>query len=230
MMRQMAHDMRGLLATVTLTSGMLLQGIYGELTPEQARASERIQRTSDRLVALLEDLMAYVKAEMNQYPLHAKPFDPRVFLDTLCQQTVPLAESKGLALKWTSADALPDQLSGDSTAISRIVMTMLWNAIGFTETGRVEILSSWSSDNLWTVTIRDSGSGITPEQQAHIFEPFYQGEKRAKVPSSGFGMGLAMASALARIMGGQLLLEKSSAEGSTFSLYLPLIPESAPDS
>lgn len=201
---------------------MLVQGIYGELTSQQARASERMQRNSYRLLALLEDFMTYVKAETGGFPLNNSSFEPRILLDTLHEQMAPLAESKGLALHWAVADDLPQKLVGDPTAISRIVQALLWNAIGFTEAGTVEVDSTWTADHQWATIVRDSGPGIASEEQPNIFKPFYRGEQRPPMPSSGFGLGLAMASSLARLMHGQVVLEQSSLQGSTFCLRLSL--------
>jgi signal transduction histidine kinase len=222
----MAHDMRGPLATLTGTSDMLAQGIYGGLTPQQARANERIQRNSYRLVALLDDLIAYVKAQSDQFPLNVALFEPRALLNTLREQTTPLATSKGLTLQWKVADDLPKVLVGDPSAIGRILLALLWNAIGYTDVGNIWVDSRWSHENQWITSVRDSGPGIALERSQDIFEPFYRGEQRPQMPSSGFGLGLAMASALAQLMRGQVILETSSPQGSTFCLQLPLPADS----
>jgi signal transduction histidine kinase len=221
-MRRMAHDMRGTLMTLTATSDMLVQGTYGELTPSQARASQRMQRNSYRMVTLIDDLMTYVKADAKQLPLTAESFEPRVLFDHLREKVSLAADSKGLALHWP--DDLPETLVGDSNLITRLLLAVLWNAIGYTTTGDVWIESRWTPDTLWSITIRDSGPGIAPDEVARIFHPFFHGEQRATVPTSGSGLGLPMALALARLMGGQLTLEKTGSDGSTFCIQLPLKP------
>lgn len=221
-MRQMSHDMRGVLATLQLTSDMLMQGTYGALTSEQGRATQRIQRNTQRMVTLIDDIMTYVKIETDQYALKPMPFEPRALLANLYQQIAPLAEAKGLTLHWTIADHLPERLVGDGAEISRMVLALLWNAIGFTAKGDVWMDSGWTSDGQWLTTVRDTGPGIPAETQPSLFQPFYRGDQRPQMPSSGFGVGLAMTAALAKLMNGQVLLEKSGSEGSTFRLQLPL--------
>jgi signal transduction histidine kinase len=222
LMRQMAHDMRGPLGVLTGTSEMFAQGVYGELTEQQARANERIQRNSYRLVALLDDLMAYVKAQADQFPLNTLSFEPRALLDELREQTTPLAESKRLTLQWAVSDDLPQTLVGDPPVIKRILLALLWNAIGYTDVGSVEVNTTWSSDNQWITIVRDSGPGIALGLLENLFMPFHYGKQRPKMPSSGFGLGLATASALARLMKGEIILEDNSTKGCSFSLLLPL--------
>ncbi len=220
-MRQMAHDMRGPLGTLTGTSELLAQGVYGELTEQQARANERIQRNSARLVALLDDLMLYVKAQCGQLAPRAVPFEPRALLDSLREQATVQITGKGLTLHWMVADDMPEKLVGDSDLVSRAVLALLTNAIGFTESGAVWMHSGWA-DGQWVITVRDSGPGISPDDQRRLFEPFFRGEKRPQMPSSGFGLGLPVAAALANLMHGQVVLERTGPTGSTFCLRLAL--------
>ncbi len=210
------------MATLLLTNDMLMQGSYGTLTPDQERAVQRMQRNHRRMTALLDDIMIYVKIETGQYSLISESFEPRKLLANAYQQVAPLAKAKGLTLHWMISDSLPDKLVGDAPSIIRMVLALLWNATGFTDTGSVWMDSSWSPDGKWIITVRDTGPGIPLAEQPDIFLPFHRGERRLQMPSSGFGLGLAMTSAMAKLMNGQVLLEKSSSEGSTFCLQLPL--------
>lgn len=221
LMRQMAHDMRGPLGTLTGTSELLAQGVYGELTAQQTRATERIQRNSARLVALLDDLMLYVKAQAGQLSLHPAPFEPRVLLNSLREQTAADAANKGLTVHWATAEAVPPQVVGDADHIARALWALLTNAIGFSKSGDVWITADWV-EGQWVISVRDSGPGIPQEDQQHMFEPFFRGAQRPQMPSSGFGLGLAVVAALASVMHGQITLDQSGASGSTFTLRLPL--------
>ncbi len=218
----MSHDMRGILAVLTTTSDMLVRGMYGELSPQQARASERLQRNSTLLVNLLDDLITFIKADANQLPLNALPFDPRMLLTEIQKQTSSFAESKRLKLNWVVGTNLPETLVGDVSIIRRILLALLWNALGFTDAGEVWMDSSWTADQQWLITVRDSGSGIPAGDELKIFQPFYRGEKRPQMPTPGFGLGLAMASRVAQLMHGRVSLEQTGPSGSIFCLHLPL--------
>jgi two-component system sensor histidine kinase/response regulator len=222
LMRQMAHDMRGSLGALTGTSDMFAEGVYGQLTPQQTRAIDRIRRNSHRLLALLDDLMVYVKAEAGEYPLNPAAFAPRGTLAAVCQQIKPTAEAKGLQVRLDVETSVPEQLLGDEAAISRILLAVLWNAVGFTSQGSIWIESAWATDGYWRIDIRDTGPGIAREDVPHIFEPFWRGEVRPQMPTSGYGLGLAMAQALAALLGGKLFVQQTGVTGSTFRLQLAL--------
>jgi signal transduction histidine kinase len=222
-MRQMAHDMRGLMATLTGTSDLLLAGGYGELSPKQMKAIERVQRSSNRLLVLLEDLMAYVKAEAGEYVFNASPFDPRQAVANVYQRVQPVIESKGLSLRLSTDDAVPQGLHGDREAVERVLSALLWNAVAYTAEGSIALASNWSPDRGWQVRVEDSGPGISEHDVPHIFEPFWRrGATAYGVPTSGCGLGLAMAASLTRSMGGTLRLEKTGPQGTVFCLELPL--------
>jgi signal transduction histidine kinase len=231
-MRQMSHDMRVPLTALISTGDLFAEGSYGELTPKQVRANDRMRRCSRKLLAILDDLMTYVKAEAGEFPLAIKPFDPRAVLERVYNQVQPTVNEKGLQSSSHAAEAVPPMLRGDETAVSRIVSALAWNAVSYTAQGCIRIETDWIPgvpDGMWIVRVQDSGSGISPEAARHIFEPFWRGDERPQVPTSGSGLGLPMALALVKRMDGMLVLKETGATGSTFELRLPLteyIPES----
>jgi signal transduction histidine kinase len=222
LIREMGHDMRSVIGTLTATSDMLVAGVYGELTPKQARASARLQRNSNRLLVLLDDVMTYIKSEAGQYPLSPVTFAPRETLDDVNNTVRPIAETKGLNVQYQIDETVPNTLLGDEPAIQRIILALMWNAVAFTEKGVVTLESTWSEDEGWIIRICDQGPGISPEDTPHIYEPFWQHAQPRDVPTSGFGIGLAMAFTLAKLMAGRLHLENSGENGTTFDVFLPL--------
>src|SRR5258706_7395245 len=98
LLRQMSHDMRGPLGVLTSTGGLWLEGVYGELNLKQNRAVVRMQRSSDRLLSLLDCFITYVKANSGQYPLTTAAFDPQDLLQTLVAKAKPYADEKHIAL------------------------------------------------------------------------------------------------------------------------------------
>jgi signal transduction histidine kinase len=223
LLRQMAHDMRGPLSVLSNTTDMFVQGGYGELNPKQERAAKRMQRANNRILALLDDFMAYVKAEAQQLPLEIAPFTPQALLANLRETVLSEAQAKNLTVRLVDDESLPPVLCGDAALIRRVILALLWNAIVFSDQGQITVRSGWVATSCtWAIEIRDEGKGIAQENVSHIFEPFWQGVERPPSPTSGFGMGLATAQALTRVMGGQLALETTGPEGSVFCVRLPL--------
>ncbi len=221
LLRQMNHDLRNPLNALIATAAMLSEGIYDPLTPGQARAVERIERNSKRIVALLDDLISYVKADAGEYSLAVQLFDPRRLIEDVIIQCQPVATAKNIALLVTTGESLPATVRGDEASIRRVILALTWNAISFTSRGTVEIKSEWSGE--WFVTVRDTGPGIPLSSRIHLFEAFWRGDiPGSPVPTSGFGLGLAMARALAKLMHGNVALTTSGPKGSTFCLRLPL--------
>jgi signal transduction histidine kinase len=222
LLRKMAHDIRAPLGAVISTSDMLADGVYEPLTPRQARANERVQRNGRRALAILDDFVTYMKADADQLDLTPTVFEPRVSLSDWCAPIQTAAEAKGLAFHLTTQETVPAYLQGDASAISRIVTALAWNAVAFTAQGSISIDSAWTSDDQWLLRVKDTGIGIPAENAPHIFEPFWRGEDRPQVPTASIGIGLALSSALVKLMGGKLLLTQTDSTGSTFSLFLPL--------
>lgn len=225
LMRQISHDMRVPLAAIMATSEMFAEGGYGALNSKQLRASERIRRNSHRLLAILDDLMTYVKAEANEFPLLSNAFTFHALLENICKSVLPSIEEKKLAITSTISAAVPAKLIGDEDAVRRIISALVWNAVAFTAQGSISIEVTWLVENCLSATITDTGTGISAEAATHIFEPFWRGDERPQVPTSGCGLGLTMAAALVKVMGGSLILSQTGVSGSTFLLRLPLASE-----
>ena len=223
LIRKLGHDMRAPLGSIMSTSEMLAEGFYEPLTPKQVRANDRIQRNSHRVLTMLDDFVTYVKAASGQLDLSPKAFEPRVCVSDWTSQIKPTVEKKGLGLHITTYERVPAKLIGDFAVIGRAVVPLLWNAASFTHEGDVWVDSDWT-DQTWIIKVRDTGSGITPENIPHIFEPFWRGEERPQVATAGAGLGLPLAQAIAKVLGARITLDQTSEKGSTFSFAVPLFP------
>ncbi len=222
LLRKMNHDIRNPLNAVLATANMLSEGIYDPLTPGQVRAVKRIERNSQRILTLLEDLIGYAKVEGGEYQLVVTDFDPCKLIESIQAECQPMAAEKELAFSINTADSVPAIIHGDETLIRRIILALAWNAISFTAHGSVQITSAWSG--AWLVTVTDTGSGIPASAAGRIFDVFWRGDVAGtQVPTSGSGMGLAAAQAFAKLMKGELLLKDSSTKGSTFMLRVPTL-------
>lgn len=228
LLRKMSHGMRSPLNALIATSDMFSQGVYGEMNPKQTRAVERMQRNSRRLLALLDDVMTYIRADAGELPYTLETFAPVELLAEAVEQVQNAIEDQMITIHLDNSRSVPSALIGDAAHIRRIFLALLWNAVAVTESDRAIFVETDWEDAQWTVCVHDSGLGIRTENQALIFEPFWTDGSGNRIgPSSGYGLGLSVARALAELMQGELILKESSATGSTFCLRLPL---ASPDS
>jgi signal transduction histidine kinase len=222
LLRKMGHDMRVPLNTLISTSDMLVDGVYDPLTSKQERAAVRLQRNSRRLLAMLDDFVTYVKADAGDLDLNPTAFDPRVQLEEWCNSIRSVSDEKGLSLRLTVSETVPATVTCDEAALKRIVQALLWNAVAYTAHGEIQVAVDWTPNQEWLINVQDSGSGISVSDLPQIFEPFWRGEQRPQIPTAGAGLGLPMALALAKLVGGNLFLRESTSHGSNFCFQLPM--------
>jgi signal transduction histidine kinase len=229
LLRKMGHDMRVPLNTIISTGDMLMQGAYDPLTAKQEKAVTRLQRNNQRLLAILDDFMTYMKADAGELVLIPKPFDPRLQLETWIHPIDQEAKKSGLSLRCTTSENVPDQVTVDENAIKKIIQALLWNSLAHTTQGEILITSDWTLEQGWLVHIKDGGSGISDSDLPNIFEPFWRGEARPQFPTAGAGLGLPMSLALAKLMGGKLFLQETTPHGSHFCLQIPVEKKISPE-
>ncbi len=230
LLRQMNHDMRNPLNALLATATMLEDGIYDSLSAKQLRAVQRIERNGKRILALLDTFVIYMKADAGQYPLNLADFSPRELVEGVLAECQDAAQAKGLTITLTIGESMPQSLYGDKDLIQRIVRELAWNAISFSDKGRVELISTLEqapdgamAEDTWQITVKDTGPGIPASLAPHIYDPFWRGETTGSiVPTSGSGLGLTLARTLTILLGGDLNLKAPNVLGSEFVVRLPL--------
>jgi signal transduction histidine kinase len=230
LVKEMRSHLVDPLNTMLITTRLLDTARYGTINPRQSLAIQRIESSVQRIVMLLDELTTYVKAQSGEHELEVTDFSPAQLLDQITRECQPYAEAKELAFETIIPDDFPSMLRGDPASIRAIILPVVWNAIGLTATGSVQITSEWDgktsnsgSSGNWCITIRDTGPGISDDVVERLFEPFQRGmTSSTTVPTSGNGMGLAIAYALTQVMSGQLMLTQTADEGTTFGLCIPL--------
>jgi signal transduction histidine kinase len=121
----------------------------------------------------------------------------------------------------SSAARAPEKVLTDPLRLQQIVTNLLSNAIRYTETGSVQLTCQMLSDNRWSIAVTDTGVGISPEDQARVFDPFFQAGTSDRIPDST-GLGLAIVAQLVKLMQGKIELISEVGVGSTFTVILPL--------
>jgi signal transduction histidine kinase len=173
------------------------------------------------LLGLINDVLDFSKIEAGQLTLVLNPYSIKDVIQSVVTSTQSLATEKNLALKIT----VPPELlaaSGDERRISQVLLNLVGNAIKFTDSGEVRIEVT-SADGSFVVSVSDTGPGIPPADQEHIFEEFRQAEGSTSAQKKGgTGLGLAIAKRIVELHGGKIWVESEVGEGSKFTFTLPI--------
>lgn len=217
----MSHELRTPLNAIIGYSQLQLSGMTGELPSKAKDFQDRTLTNARDLLRLINDLLDVSKIEAGRMDLVIKPFDVRDLLHEIEGQHRVLAEEKNLQFSLNIDQTLPTLIDGDRTRIKQMIVNLLSNAIKYTEKGSVTLSATLASENLWRVTVKDTGVGIPPHLHDVVFDEFRQvGEDEAR--NHGTGLGLAIVRRFATMMGGSVSLKSKMNEGSEFSIRLPM--------
>jgi GAF domain-containing protein/CheY-like chemotaxis protein len=228
----MSHELRTPLNSVIGFSEVLVDGLLGELPPEQKECAQNILFSGEHLLALINDILDLSKIEAGRLDLEVAPFDIAEWMSEVQATVKPLFSKKSQTLEVDIADNLPP-LIGDRFRIKQVLLNLLSNANKFTPDGkRVKLTCQMADDRTILFSASDEGIGIKPEDQEIIFEEFRQAGDLAK-KIKGTGLGLAISKRLVELHGGRIWVESEPGHGATFSFLLPIdgpqIPEGDAD-
>ena len=181
------------------------------------RHAQTIGDAAGRMAGMINNLLVYFRLDSGKETPSVKPFKLRSIAETLETEFATLAKNKGLNFK--TASETDEIVSGDRNRIISIGGNLLSNAIKFTRSGTVT-LSTGYKNGIFTLTVEDTGTGMTGEQQARIFIPF---ERLGNaVTEDGFGLGLAIVADTVKLLKGNITVESEPGKGSRFTVSLPL--------
>ncbi len=219
----MSHELR------TPLNGVLgmAQALTSEhLTQVQQERVKIIRRSSESLLAVLNDLLDLSKIEACALELEVTELDLEHLVRGIVAAYQPLADKKGLSFAFEIDDAARGRYLGDSARIRRMLYSLADNAVKFTEAGGVT-LSVTREDEALVFRVADTGIGIAPVDQAHLFDGFFQADAGRTRRYGGAGLGLAICREMTNLMGGSIEAASEPGQGSTFVLRLPLKPVAA---
>ncbi|HYL44754.1 MAG TPA: ATP-binding protein [Ktedonobacteraceae bacterium] len=219
------HELRTPLHSIISYGALILEGfVDGELTSEQEEHIQFMVHRAEDLSHLVDDMLDLSKIEADRLEIKVEPLSIGPCLKEVINQLKPLANNKGLYLSLDMADGLPMVLA-DSHRIRQIVINLVSNALKFTEQGGVSIrCMPLESYDMLRVSVHDSGIGISPAVLGYIFEAFRQADGSTTRRFGGTGLGLTIARKLIELQGGEVAVESTVGQGSTFSFTLPMLP------
>jgi PAS domain S-box-containing protein len=200
--------------------GMTELALDTELSPEQREYLDMVKASADALLEVINDILDFSKIEAGKLDLDLVDFQLRDSLGDTVKTLALRAHKKGLELVCRVPPGVPDALVGDAGRLRQIIVNLVGNAIKFTEQGEIEVAVGTSACDdsavLLQFSVRDTGIGIEPHQQAAIFAPFVQADGSITRKYGGTGLGLAISMRLVEMMGGRMWLDSTPGQGSTF--------------
>ena len=220
----LSHELRTPLTSILGYTDLLLQNQKGEQL--QAHLGV-IKRNGNHLLSLLNDVLDLSKIEAGRLEVQSSTVDLPAFLNELFQVIGIRAADKGIGFSIEAETDLPDEIVTDATRLRQILLNLLSNGVKFTDAGslwlRVRAQPDLGRCKL-SFSVVDTGIGLTPEEQKILFSPFVQAKGALQRSERGTGLGLAISRQLARLLGGDIALQSSPGEGSsfTFSFECPI--------
>ncbi len=187
---------------------------------EQRRSLDAIENCGEHLLTLINDVLDLSKIEAGHLELDLRPTKMIKLVESVRDIVLPRANSQGLTFEIMSDADLPPALVTDATKLKQVLVNLLGNAVKFTQEGGVRLEIERTTDERVLYHVRDTGIGMTPEEQLLVFQPFKQAEGGRT--SGGTGLGLAISRKICEALGGELRLESERGIGSCFTADLPL--------
>jgi signal transduction histidine kinase len=216
------HDLRSPLTVISGVISFFTSGRLGELSPEQKNMVGMMERNTQNLIELVNDLLDAAKLESGSLQLELAPTDVRALIHEICEPLEPLALEKGITLTEDVPAELPLVVRADRAKLRRVIVNLLSNALKFTlKGGRVSVRVEQSEAEL-RVSVTDTGVGIAAADIPLLFDKYEQARHRATRGEKGTGLGLYITRQLVELHGGDIHVESEVGRGSTFSFTIPL--------
>jgi len=217
----MSHEIRTPMNAILGISQIMLND--SDLNERQRRQIGDIKISTEALLTIINDILDLSKLESGKMTLTPDNFNFSMMIHNVCSLALYLTAEKELAFKFETEGDLPVWLFGDDVRLRQILLNLLSNAVKFTTRGSVTLKVS-DLGGLLRFEVTDTGMGIKPEDQVHLFEPFRQIDTTRNRRIKGTGLGLTICQSLVRMMDGRIEVESEYGRGSTFRVTLPKIP------
>jgi signal transduction histidine kinase/CheY-like chemotaxis protein len=214
----MSHELRTPLNSI-LGYTQLMARTPGR-SREEGEQLDRVHRAGEHLLSLINDVLSIAKIEAESLRLKTVIFSSEAFFQALHELFLLRARNKGLAFDFHVQERFPDYVRGDEGKLRQVLANLLGNAVKFAEAGSVSLEAS-HAQGIATFKVRDTGPGISQEDRASLFQPFFRSETQPQA-HEGTGLGLHISRSLITLMGGDIQVESQPGCGACFSVVVPL--------
>jgi signal transduction histidine kinase/DNA-binding response OmpR family regulator len=223
----MSHELRTPLNAIIGYSEMLLEDAEDGGNESAASDLRKIKDAGRHLLQLIDNILDLSKIEAGKMSLYLETFDVKPLVEMVCETVKPIAARSGNRLDVRCADDV-GAMHSDMTKIRQTLLNLLSNACKFTKNGVVSlsVRRDTGADRI-VFDVSDTGIGMTPEQQAKLFEAFVQADASTTRAYGGTGLGLAISRSFCRQLGGDIMLTSAPGEGTTFTVHLPTVSSTA---
>ncbi|WP_165435627.1 PAS-domain containing protein [Bradyrhizobium sp. Leo121] len=227
----MSHELRTPLNAIIGYSEILFEDAQSSGRESEMADLRKIQDAGKHLLGLIDNVLDLSKIEAGKMTLYLETFELRPMIDSVAATVTALAKKTGNVLVVNCADEV-GAIHSDLTKVRQILFNLLSNACKFTRNGTITLAALRDTNEAGDgieFQVRDTGIGMTPDQQAKVFEAFTQADESTNRAYGGTGLGLAITRSFCRLLGGDVTLTSEAGKGTTFVVRLPAVTHAAPD-
>ena len=213
----MSHEIRTPMNAIIGFTDILLDS---EEAAERKEYLGIIKNAGNNLLKLINDILDLSKIEADKLDIREENFSITDVINISKDLFIPQAVDKGLEITVDCDSKIPNLVFGDKHRLAQILNNIIGNALKFTEQGSINIICNYK-DGVVSINIRDTGIGIAPEKQETVFNSFSQADMSTERKYGGTGLGLAISKKLVELLGGQISLESTLGEGTSFTIEIP---------
>jgi PAS domain S-box-containing protein len=217
----MSHELRTPLNAIIGFSEVLKEGMFGELNAKQGEYVKDILESGQHLLSLINDILDLSKIEAGRMELELSEFSLAAAIERAVSLVKERAQRHAVRLQIDIAPGVAN-LCADERKVKQMLLNLLSNAVKFTPEGGSVTVSAQSQSSHIQIRVRDTGVGISPQDQAVLFQEFKQVGSDAARKAEGTGLGLALTKRFVELHGGEITLASQPGKGSTFTVTLPI--------
>lgn len=216
-----SHELRTPLSSIKGYVSLVLEGTFGKIAnPEMEKSLVRVMASTKRLEELVEDLLNVSRIEQGRLDIDLSNVSVEPIIDEINGQLKISADEKNLSLIYLRPDEELPMIECDPDRLKQVLVNLVGNSIKYTEKGSITVSTEMNKDNKLEIKIKDTGIGMSAEEQKHLFEKFYRIKNDETEKIIGTGLGLWITKQIVELMNGKIYVESMKGAGTQFTVIL----------